>query len=230
MAASERTRQTSYRQDVPALLTDHTEVGRKMLFSYAHGYKDPIAKDLETIQVILEHFERRPVSLDAMTKDAATLICKQLGIANATIGLKDPDGMFRYKVMVGLKPETQAAQSKLAYTEKQFGDESEYKGTKISKYTKIYLEEDILPNETDREVYNRPVLLGAKRLTAEESLEGDYIDYHIFGVNGELLGWIETSGTRTGKLPNTTTIRLIEIIASMIGIAMSTPELTRPHG
>jgi hypothetical protein len=223
-------RQASYRQDAPALLADHTEVGRKMRFSYAHGYKDPIAKDLETIQVILEHFERRPVSVDAVMKDAATLICKQLGIANATIGLKDPDGMFRYKVMVGMKPETQVAQSKLAYTEKQFGDESEYKGTKISKYTKIYLEEDILPNEADREVYNRPVLLGAKRLTAEDSLEGDYIDYHIFGVNGELLGWIETSGTRTGKLPNTTTIRLIEIIASMIGVAISTPELTRPRG
>ena len=227
--ASDRFKAAS-RQEAPVALTDYTEVGRRMRFSYAHGYKDAIAKELETIQVVLERFEKRPVNIDALMKDGASLICKQFGIAHATIGLRDPDGMYRYKVMVGLRPETQEAQAKLAYTEKQFGEESEYRGTRISKFTKIYLEEDILPNRADSDIYNRPMLLGAKRLTAESSLEGDYIDYHIFGVNGELLGWIETGGTRLGKLPDTTTIRLIEIMASMIGIALSTPDITKSRG
>lgn len=228
--ASDRFRNVALRRDAPATLTDHTEVGRRMRFNYAHGYKDAIVKELETLQVILEHFERRPVDSDALMKDAVNLICKQFGIANATIGLRDPDGMYRYKIMVGLRPEIQEAQSKLSYTEKQFGEESDYKGTKISKFTKVYLEEDIVPDRPDSELYNRPGLLGGRRLNAESCLEGDYIDYHILGVNSALLGWIETGGTRTGKMPDTTTIRLIELMASMIGVVLSTPEMTKPKG
>lgn len=227
--ASDRFKHAAPRQDTPATLTDHTEVGRRMRFNYAHGYKDAIAKELETIQVILEHFEKRPVESDVLMKDSANLICKQFGIANAAIGLRDPDGMYRYKIMVGLRPEIMEAQAKLAYTEKQFGEESEYIGTKISKFTKVYLEEDIIPDRPDSELYNRPSLLGSRRVSAESCLEGDYIDYHIFGVNSELLGWIETGGTRAGKMPDTTTIRLIEIMASMIGVALSTPEITKPR-
>jgi hypothetical protein len=51
-------------------------------------------------------------------------------------------------------------------------------------------------------------------------LEADYIDTWIQGVNGRLLGWIEISGTRTGKLPDILTIKLIEVIASIIGVAL----------
>lgn len=59
-----------------------------------------------------------------------------------------------------------------------------------------------------------------RRLSPSDSLEADYIDIWIQGVNGKLLGWIEISGTRTAKLPDVLTIRQIEIIASIIGAAL----------
>lgn len=68
--------------------------------------------------------------------------------------------------------------------------------------------------------YNRPALLAKKRHGATESLEGDYIDIRILGRGEELLGWIEISGTRAMKLPNITTVRWVEVIASVIAAAL----------
>ena len=68
--------------------------------------------------------------------------------------------------------------------------------------------------------YDRAALLGMRRLTPSDSLEADYIDIWIQGVNGKLLGWIEISGTRTAKLPDIMTIKQIEVIASVIGAAL----------
>jgi len=59
-----------------------------------------------------------------------------------------------------------------------------------------------------------------KRKSITESLEGDYLDVLVFGKKGEIAGWLEISGTRTGELPDIQTIRWMELISKIIGTAI----------
>lgn len=205
----------------PPAKIDHNDIARKMKLDYLHGSRDKNERALEGILSLLSHFQKPQMDLNALLLDAANIIQKQLGIANVGIGLKNAsDGLFRYQVLVGFRQETEAIEKKLAYTEKQFSDDTEYKGTMISKISKLYLAEDLPYKEGEIESYDRSALLGMRRLSPSDSLEADYIDIWIQGVNGKLLGWIEISGTRTAKLPDVLTIRQIEVIASIIGAAL----------
>ena len=200
---------------------DHNEIARKMKLDYLHGARDKNERALEGILSLLSHFQKPQMDFHALLFDAANIIQKQLGIANVAIGLRSAsDGMFRFEVLVGFRPDTEAAEKKLAYTEKQFSDDTEYKGTMIGKISKLYLAEDLPYKDDEIGSYDRAVLLGMRRLSPSDSLEADYIDIWIQGVNGKLLGWIEISGMRTGKLPDIPTIRRIEVIASIIGAAL----------
>jgi len=200
---------------------DHDEIARKMKLDYSHGARDKNERALDGILSLFSHFQKPQMDLRALLVDAANVIHKQIGVANVSIGLKSAsDGLFRYEVLVGFRPETEAAEKKLAYTEKQFSDDTEYKGTMIGKISKLYLAEDLPYKDDEIGSYDRTALLGMRRLSPSDSLEADYIDIWIQGVNGKLLGWIEISGMRTGKLPDIPTIRRIEVIASIIGAAL----------
>jgi hypothetical protein len=205
----------------PPAKVDHNEIARKMKFDYSHGARDKNERALEGILSLLSHFQKPQMDLHALLLDAANIINKQLGIANVSIGLKSAsDGMFRYEILLGFRPETEAAEKKLAYSEKQFSEDTEYKGTMIGKISKLYLAEDLPYKDEEIGSYDRAALLGMRRLSPSDSLEADYIDTWIQGVNGKLLGWIEISGMRTGKLPDIQTIKQVEVIASIIGAAL----------
>jgi len=210
---------TSYAK--PPERVDHNEIARKMKIDYTHGAKDKNERALDGILSLFSHFQRPQMDLHALLVDAANVIYKQLGVANVSIGLKSAsDGLFRYEVIVGVRPDAEAAEKKLAYTEGQFSEDTEYKGTMIGKISKLYLAEDLPYKDDEIGTYDRKVLLGMRRLSPSDSLEADYIDTWIKGVNGKLLGWIEISGLRTGKLPDIQTIKQIEVIASIIGAAL----------
>ena len=205
----------------PSAKVDHNEIARRMKFDYAHGAKDKNERALDGMFTLLSHFQKPHLDLNSLLLDSANFIQKQLGIANVSIGLKSPsDGLYRYEVIVGFRSDAEAAEKRLAYTEKQFLDDTEYKGTMIGRVSKLYLAEDMHYKHDEIESYDRSALLGMRRLTPSDSLEADYIDIWILGVNGALLGWIEISGTRTAKLPDIMTIKQIEIIAAIIGAAL----------
>lgn len=162
------------------------------------------------------------MDLDKLLNEAADFIWRQFGIDNVAIGLRDPkDGLYRYKAMVGFRPDAIEAHKKIVYKKEEFFENGKYHGVTISKYTRMYLAEDNLPDDVlERGAYNRPGLLKMRRTDSTDSLEGDYIDMGIYSKGDELVGWIEISGTRTLKLPDVTTIRWVEVIASIIGVAV----------
>ncbi len=126
--------------------------------------------------------------------------------------LSTPDPLFerRMKGFLGFGTE---------FADDFLGD-SKYKGRVISDYSKMYFEEDKPYTDGSESTFNRPALLKSKRHSTDDALEADYLDVHIFGPDKELIGWIETSGTIMGKMPDITTIKTIEVIASMIGAAI----------
>ncbi len=199
----------------------HRTIPDRLRFDYRHGAVDPVQKSQEGIQSLLLHFRRPKVDVDVLLQDAANLISRLYGIADVAIGLRDPkDNMYRYRAIAGFRDQAMEGHRSLAYTKAQFYDGSGFNGSDISKYSRIYLEEDNVLSEEERRAYNRPGMLARRRLGPSDSLEGDYIDVKILGPGEDLLGWIEISGTRTMKLPDITTIRWVEVIASIIAAAL----------
>ena len=208
---------TAFGRSTSQPFTDGRTITDKIKFNYSHGLKDNTQRTLEGVQTLLTHLQSPQIDLDVLLRAAAEFIWRQFGIDNVAIGLRDPkDGLYRYRAMVGFRGDALEAHKNIAYRREQFFENDEFHGTKISKYSTLYLAEDNVLSDQEKSVYNRPGLLTVKRNDPTDSLEGDYIDTCIYGSGDELLGWIEFSGTRTMKLPDLTTVRWVEVIALMI--------------
>ncbi|MGQ9586871.1 MAG: hypothetical protein ACUVT7_00610 [Thermoplasmata archaeon] len=199
---------------------DYRDIPKKMKFDYEHALKDQTGRAIEGVHALMQHLEKSQVDVRKLMQEAGNLIYRQFGIMNVGLGLRGPDGLYRYDVLVGFRDDAVERRKSTAYRKEEFYDAGPYKGYWLSKYTKLYLSEDHPWANSETNAYNRPILLGSKRRAVNEAIEGDYIDIHIFDGNDDLLGWIEISGTRTGFLPDVTTIRWIEIIGSIIGAAV----------
>jgi hypothetical protein len=198
----------------------HDEVERNLKMEYLYNHKDWASRTLDKLLSILIRFQENDLELMALLQDIADTINRQFWIKEVTIGLKDADGKYRYKVMCGLREDAWQAHKKLAYTLEEFTDPKYYKGRRVSKLTKVFLAEDVPFKEDEIDTFTRPILLKAKRVTAEDSIEGDYLDVHIIGKKGEIEGWIEISGTKDGKFPDSVALRWIEVFALIIGTAL----------
>lgn len=201
-------------------LFTHAEISKKMKMDYSYSHGDQTQKSLDGVVALLAQSMRSTLDMHTFLAGVTNVIQRQFSVREVAIGLRDTDGLYRFKYLAGFRDEAAAAMRRLAYTRQQFDENPEYKGTMISKYTKVYLAEDVPFREDEKETYSRPILLDASRHSPTESIEGDYIDFNIYGVDGELLGWIETSGTRMGTLPDIESIKWIELIAQVVGMAM----------
>lgn len=196
----------------------HEDVSRRMKMDYQHGTRDSNQRTLEIILKLLESSRRRVFDVNGLIQEAANLIRDQYRLRWVAIGLKDTkDGMFRYDALLGFREDALQARRKQAFKVEDFTGDSKYRGRMISDYSKMYFEEDMPFTDGAESTFNRPALLKSKRRASDDALEADYLDVHIYGPDRELLGWIETSGTIMGKLPDIPTIKAIEVFASIIG-------------
>jgi len=208
-------------QAAPMEVIHHLDIARKWKFEYAFGPPDQTSRGLEVISGLMSHIEKPHIDLRGLLNDAATMISKQFGIREVTIGLRDKnDGLFRYVAIVGVRKEAEAALRRLTYTLDDFRPDGRYKGTALGKHSSLFLSEDNPYLVGEENTYSHPVLLGSRRKSLTDSLEGDYIDIMIFGKSDEAVGWIEIAGTRAGKIPDIATIRWMEVISRLIGTAI----------
>jgi len=200
----------------------HEDIAKKMKMAYMHGARDQSMRVTESILKLLESLRKKDFSIQGLVNEAAEMIHDQFRLRWVAIGLKNPkDSLFRYDALIGLRPEAAQARRQQAFKLEDFTEDAKYKGRAISEYTKMYFEEDKPYTEGAEITFNRPVLLKSRRHAPEDALEADYLDVHIYGVNNELIGWIECSGTITGKLPDVATMKNLEVIGSIIGAAIS---------
>lgn len=200
----------------------HEDVARKMRLDYSYAKGDRNLRIMDAVQGLFSHVHAGKADTRALLNDAANLISRQFSLREVSIGLKSAaDGKYRYEVLVGYRKESEDAHRKLAYTFNEMYDEAKYKATILSKYTRLFLAEDEPYAAGEETTYSRPMMLKLRRKTIEDSIEGDYLDTNIFGSGDDLLGWIEISGTNGWKLPDIATIKWIEVIACIIGSALS---------
>ena len=203
------------------------EVARKLKLAYQYPKEDHTARTLDSVQSLLSLMGKDHNQTNVL-REAAALVAKNLRIREVAVGLRGVDGMYRFEILVGYRPEAEAAHKKLAYRAEDFGDSSVYKGISISRLTKIYFSEDDAYMESEQDTYNRPMLLKARRMADDEAMEGDYVSTHILSPSGDFLGWIETGGTTGWKLPDAAAMKWIELVASILGLFLAT-RATRDH-
>lgn len=200
---------------------DYKDIPKKLKSDYERAVREQSGRTLAAVQALMQQIESPQPDVRKLMLDASNLISRQFGISNVAVGLKGPDGLFRYDILVGFREDAIAERKKIAYRKEDFYDAGPYKGYWISRYTKLYFSEDHPYAEFEAAAYNRPILLkDSKRRSLNESIEGDYVDVYIYDANNELIAWIETSGTRTGQMLDATSIRWMELMGCIIGVAL----------
>jgi len=198
------------------------DVARKLKTDYSHAAKDEADRYLECVQQISGQIVKPKHDSRQLVDYSAKLIFKQFHIKEVAIGLRSAsDGRFRYVAMQGMRANIWAQHTGLSYSHDSFFSNSKYKGTLLSKLTKLLLAEDEPYDDAEKKTYSEHLMRSSKRRTPDDSIEGDYLDTLIYGIDGGLIGWIEISGTWDDKLPSASAIRAIEIIANLMGIALS---------
>ena len=197
------------------------DVTSKMKRDYKRGAMDPSTKTLDGVLMLLASLRKKDIDIRDLMDKVSNMIHQQFRIRWVAIGLKSPsDGKFRYEILVGFKEDAAEARKQQVFELADFFEDKKYKGRMISEYTKLFLEEDRPFTEGAEITFNRPILINAKRREIDDALEADYMDVNIYGINNELNGWIEMSGTIMGKLPDAQTMKAVEVMADIIGQAV----------
>lgn len=204
-----------------AVVVNPKEVALRMRLDYSRGVKDHTTRTLEAVCDLCWKLEQPHLIADSFVRDVAELISKLFGIESVAIGVRDPvDRLYKYKTVVGLEKEVVDGFSKLTYTREQLLNSNTYPSHEISSHTRLFLSEEHPYAEGEEFTYRRPGLIGMKRRTLTDSLEADYLDIFFHEPDGDILGFIEISGTRIRKLPDAATIRWIELIGALLGVAV----------
>jgi len=195
----------------------YKEIPRRMSFEYAHVPIDSDAKILHGIIQMCESFTEQKINIDDFLSKVTDFIYRNLGIADVTIGLRNPkDGLYRYNASAGVRESTVAFKKTLAYKKEDFFGAPPYTRYQISKYTYLYLVEDTPYTEAEMEAYNWPSLITIKRTSLTQALEGDYLNIHLIGPGDDMFGWIDISGTKQRTFPDIKVIKWIELIGRIV--------------
>jgi len=198
-----------------------TEVSTKMRLDYTHGLRDQTSKMLDAILALTAKIEKPGFDLHAILVEAGEFISRHLGIASVAIGLWNPAlRLYKYEVVIGLKPEAVKGFMGLSYTRDELINPKTYPQHDISRMTKLFLGEEHPYAENEEFSYDKPILLGMNRYAVDESLEADYLCTFFRGPGDEILGWMDISGTRAKKLPDSNSIRWIELVGQILGLAI----------
>jgi len=202
---------------------DKESVKRKLKFDYLKVKNQPESKAIDGMTELLSCMFTPQMPLHEVIQRAANIIHRQYRLRWVMIGLRDPlDGMYRYKVHCGMRPEAWENQRAKVYTAADFDlvVPGKYAAGEISRLTRVYLAEDNPLGTEAVGTVNRPVLLGSRRKSDSDALEADFIDTLIIGPGNDFMGWIEYSGTVTGNYPDPMTIRHIELYSAILAVAL----------
>lgn len=193
------------------------QIVHKLKMDYSVGQADPSIKLVERLLRLFEEMQSKRMSVRNILEDAGKIINQYLKIREVIVGLKSQkDGKYRYEVFIGMRKNSEAAFKKLEYAYDDFLNNEKWKHHKISRYTEIFFAEDEPYVPGEEAVYNRPVLLKTMRDSVDQSVEGDCIQTFMIGLDNELVGWIEISGTKDSKIPPASTLKWIEMIAQVL--------------
>lgn len=208
---------------MPTIYPEPETVKRALRLKYLGARSEVTSKVLDGFGALLIKFHSHPLVIQDLIQEAANQIQRQFRLRYTMIGLKGADSVFRYEVQAGMRPDAWAVQKARTYSKDDFAlvVEGYYSAGEISRLTRVYLEEENPLGEEDVGVVNRPFMLKARRKSEDDTLEADFVNTLIVDDKNELLGWIEYSGTLTGKFPDPMTLRYIELMSVILSAAIA---------
>lgn len=156
----------------------------------------------------------RKQPLKSVLEQVARFVFRQFGFSEVAIGLKDRrEPVWRYEVALGFTKEIEARIFRTRYDHEDMYSQERFPNIKIGKLSEFNIAEGRPVNETDK--YDRPYRWTAKRTELTEFLPGDFIDVWMVDEKKEFIGWIEVSGPKDKKQPPRSTVRWLELLASI---------------
>ncbi|HUW42838.1 MAG TPA: hypothetical protein VMW02_01235 [Thermoplasmata archaeon] len=160
------------------------------------------------------------LSKDSLLQEVVEIIHRSLMFQEIAIALKDPnDGLYRYQTFTGFTKDAIEDMRSLVYTDAEVRAFDRLPGIRVSKLIEFTISEAPLRAGEEAQ-FNRPILAAMHREADDEFTFGDYMNIYIRGRDDELLGFIEVSGPRDGKLPSGNSMKGLELIAIMTGNAL----------
>lgn len=160
-------------------------------------------------------------SVENILRDVLRNVHRLFDFQDVAIAIKDRDGIFRYKVQLGLSVEAEKKYFEIEYSPADLFDDTSFPSTGVSEITRFYMAENAPYKVEEVASYSRPTHLADKRMIANDMVEGDYIDIYIRDWKNEVIGYFELAATRGKKLPTRDTIRWLELIATLLGMIIS---------
>ena len=186
---------------------------------YIESKYSPIPRDdheklIDALIGLMEHGRDRRQSLHSFLEQATRLIFRFFALDEIVIGLYDRKQKDYYiEVVFGYRSELAAEYKKLRYDQEDMVSQDRFPNIKIGKLSELNPVEG-LP-ESERKLFNRPFMGADARKSLDEFHEGDYIDVWMRDPRKNIIGWIEVSRTRDGKIPSRITVLWLEFIASI---------------
>jgi len=189
--------------------------------------KNEMEISIENIQNWLLQSRAKGESLKDILTFTARTIYRIFEFKEIAIGLRsEKDNLYRYEIMLGFTKEVENQLRKLSYTLEDLVSYEKFPGIRLSSITDFCIAEDITDQEGEELTYNRPLALLEERKALDDFIEGDYLDISFFDRKLQLLGWLELSNTKTGKLPSRESLKWLEMFATIIGIIVERERLS----
>ena len=187
---------------------------------YSQATQSEEQKILDGLQNFIAHIKLGRSSRNLL-QEAARTIHRVFPFQEIAIGIRNPDdGLYRYDTFIGYSREAEAEFKKQAYDIKSFFDPGEFPSIRISKLIDLTIAENEPLMEKEQACWNRPTLLKVPRKSPDEFVEGDYMDVFAYSEDNELLAWIELSAPRDGKMPSSSTLKGLELFATVLSLAL----------
>lgn len=192
-----------------------------MTRDYRHAAITPENESEKLIAIIkrLLKFNSGPkVDVTGLFEETIRIISSQLEINEVSVLMLDPkDNKYRYIVFYGLRKDVIKTHKEIEYTYDEIIDYEKKKMKKISDLTHICFAE----NRTEDEFKFFNLHIMKNRAADDDYIEGDFLDCHFYDSKGQLLGYIEYTGTKKNKMPSARAILIIELMSMIIGTLLS---------
>ncbi len=184
--------------------------------------RNDLEKRLDSILELAKLAREKNRSAKSILEKAANTIFRLFEFGEVAIGLKDQrDGLYRYEVLFGYTKPTEMNFKKLAYTDEDMVSYDKFPFVKTGRISELDPAEGLeVETEEERSLFDRPSAVDKKRASPEEFMEGDYIDVWMYDSHDNLIGWLELSRPKSGKMPPVETIRWIEVIAEVCAMIL----------
>ena len=211
---------------MPEHLTVHEELKRAIREKYSSIPQNESEMIVDAVRMFATELVETD-DTDLVIQNAGELIFSLFGFKEVLIGLREENGLFTYKEILGHSKRAEEAIVEAEYKIEEMSCSEDFPCTRVSNICEMCLKEDLPDDEREARQFNLPADLEKERISLEDMMEGDYLDVFIYGKDDEMLGWIEVSYPSNGKFPSRETVRGLELLSSILGIALSRMSLSK---